>query len=308
MFEFLFRRRNRRRALWAQVAAEYGGTFHLPTGFFRPQHERIEATVDGAQVLLETYAVHTGQKPVQYTRVTGWYTRGPGPMHSVDQVGVFARVGKALGLDYVELGHGAFDIAFHIRAANPAVARRLWSPAAIDHMLARFPNATIKSSADTVELTVNAKWEDGDKLRAAITMIAELANRDLYGVDSLRAVADAAISQKPGAWPEIVLDLQARVVIRAEHPGPELVMVARVDEVAEREELVAEIVNGNASGTERLPQAALATLPRVGTGRLAVSRDGLSFTWPVLEVDPDHLRAGAELLGAIAAGHAGVYR
>lgn len=175
-------------------------------------------------------------------------------------------------------------------------------------MLARFSDATIKSSADAVELTVTAKWEDGDKLRAAIAMIAELANRDLYGVEALRAVPGAALSRQPDAWPEIALDLQARVVIRAEHPGPELVMVTRVHEVAEREELVIEIVNGNASGPERLPQAALVTLPRVGTGRLAISRDGLSFTWPTLEADPERLRAGAELLGAVAAGQAGVYR
>jgi hypothetical protein len=61
-----------------------------------------------------------------------------------------------------------------------------------------------------------------------------------------------------------------------------------------------------------IPAAAYPLLARVGSGRLVIDRD-LSFTWNDIELDPGRLRAGAELVGAVASamrngGIGGVYR
>jgi hypothetical protein len=39
-----------------------------------------------------------------------------------------------------------------------------------------------------------------------------------------------------------------------------------------------------------------------------VNEEGMHFRWRDLELDPVRLRAGADLLGSIAAGHASAYR
>jgi hypothetical protein len=60
-----------------------------------------------------------------------------------------------------------------------------------------------------------------------------------------------------------------------------------------------EIVDGKFVGAALPPIA-----HQVGTGTL--SKHG--FVWHDLELEPARLRAGAELLGAIAAARGGVYR
>jgi hypothetical protein len=67
-----------------------------------------------------------------------------------------------------------------------------------------------------------------------------------------------------------------------------------------------EVENGRAERATKLPQAAQVHLARVGTGTLSIGNTS-AFLWHDLELDPERLRAGAELLGAISAG-GGVYR
>jgi hypothetical protein len=45
-----------------------------------------------------------------------------------------------------------------------------------------------------------------------------------------------------------------------------------------------------------------------GEALLLVDEQGASFTWNDLELDPERLRAGADLLGAMATARTGVYR
>jgi hypothetical protein len=198
-----------------------------------------------------------------------------------------------------------------VKADNPAVARRLWSAPAMRAMLVEFADAKIESTPQQIRLTAPGLWEHAHKLRAAITLLADLAGRDLYGVEALRAIDGASVAPTRARWPQAVIDAQTRVVIGAEHPGEVLVMVARVPEPGEREPLALDIVDGAPASAElasRLPQAAHVPLHDVGSGTLAIDGDGLSFTWTTLELDPVRLRAGAELLGAAAAGQVGIFR
>ncbi|HEY5937317.1 MAG TPA: hypothetical protein VIU61_21860 [Kofleriaceae bacterium] len=312
MFDFLFRRTRQRRANWTQVAGELGGTFHLATGFWRRYNERIEANISGIPIVLDMYVVSTGKTSHPYTRVRAPYARGPGPKMRVYRQGLLSAIGKAIGMQDLALGElAAFDAEFTVKADNEAVARALWSRHAMERMLSTFPRARIDSDATTITLVEGGRWEEPDRLRAGIALVAELACSDVFGADALRAIPDATIVQPAGQRPSAELAVPVRVAIRAEDRDGQLVSVARATDPIEHPPLVLEIAAGKPADPAQassLPQGAHVPLHGVGTGTLAIDGDGIRFTWPGVERDPARLRSAAELIGAVAAGTAGTYR
>ncbi|HLL25361.1 MAG TPA: hypothetical protein VK427_24665, partial [Kofleriaceae bacterium] len=150
----------------------------------------------------------------------------------------------------------------------------------------------------------NGYWEEPVRMRGAIEIVGALAARDLYNTAALAALAP--LVQAAGERPRVVLDTGARVVVSAEDRGDDLVMVARVDDPVELAAMTIEVTNGRADEATRLPQGAQLHLAGVGTGTLSLG-SALTFAWKTIEVPPAQLRAGASLLGAIAA-QGGVYR
>jgi hypothetical protein len=312
VFDFLFRRTKRRRAAWASVAEELGGSFHLAKGIFRRKNERIEVVVDGVPVVLDFYVVSTGKSSQSFTRVAAPFARGPGPKMRVYRKGVLASIGKAIGTQDVELGiDAAFDEAFMVKSDEEAVARRLWSASTSSRMLAMFASARFESNDAGLKLVEGGVWDQPERLRTGIRLVAELAGRDLFGVDALARIDGAHVVQQPGGRPRAELDVPVRIVVGAEDVDGHLVMFARADERIAIDPVELAIVDGKPSDPARagaLPQGASVPMRAVGTGTLIVDGDGLRFRWRDLELDPIKLRAGAELIGAIAAGQAGVYR
>jgi hypothetical protein len=312
VFDFLFRRTRNRRATWAKVAGELGGTFHLASGFWRPKNERIEAVVAGVPIVLDIFVVSTGKSSHPYTRARAPWARAPGPKLRVYRQGLFSSLGKAIGMQDVALGElAAFDAEFMVKADNEAVARAVWSRPAMERMLTTFSRARLESDAKAVTLVDGGRWEDAGRLRAGIQLVAELATRDLFGADPLRAIPDATIVQAPGERPSAELAVPVRVAIRAEDRDGHLVTVARAAERVEHPPLVLEVTDGkpvDPAHASSLPQGAHVPLHAVGTGTLAIDGDGIRFTWRAIERDPVRLRSAAELIGAIAAGTAGTYR
>jgi hypothetical protein len=204
----------------------------------------------------------------------------------------------------IPLGDKLFDEAFVLKAENTAVARRLMSEDARERMQWLL-GTWITSKPKRIELVGTGRWEDPKLMRNAIELVGVLASTDLYGVAALRAVGD--VTQPEGERPRVVVDTGARVVVMAEDRDDRLVMSARVYEPGEHEPLVLEVIDGRAELAAKLPQGAQLHLARAGSGTLTIGNT-LAFHWRELELDPDRLRAGAELLGAIAAGARGVYR
>ena len=292
-------REKQRRALWSELAGEIGGTHHIPKGIFsRGGNERIEVTLRDVPLVLDTYAISTGKVTQVFTRVSADYRFGPGPKVRVYKEGWLQRVGKALGMQDVPIGNAAFDAKFMVKTDSPAVARRLWTDVAMRKML-ELPGAFFKSTPESAIVIETGKWADKAKMRNALDMIAELANHDLYGIAALREVG--TIVQERGEWPRAELDTGVRVVVGAEDRDGKLVMAAHTLDLIQVATI--QIVDGSFSGVE-LPQAAHVHARNAGSGTL--STDG--FVWTDLELDPARLRAGAELLGAIAASRTGVYR
>jgi hypothetical protein len=308
---FGIQKRKKRRAMWTRVAHELGGEFHLPKGFWRPTRERIEAIVGGVPVVLDTFVVSTGKTSQVYTRVTADLVYGPAPKLLVQKKGVLSALGNILRED-VTLGHATFDDTFVVRCDEGAVARRMITERAMQLLLATFLDGKLTYNRKRLELITGGHWNEEQRLRDGIAIIVEVAARDIYGVEALRSVEGGALATNDHGWPVVEVATSARVVIGAEDQGGRLVMVARTSDAPSAEPIELEIVDGNARDGERvskLPPGAHVALRRVGSGVLAVTGEGIHFRWRELELDAARLRAGADLLGAIAAGRdASAYR
>jgi hypothetical protein len=306
--------KERHRHVWAEVAAARGGTHSIFDGWFNRGTERIEVVVGGVAVTVETQSGGgVGQREAAYTRVRAPYAFGPGPRFRIYREGVLTSIGKALGdQDVVLGGHAAFDRHFMVSCDEPALVRRLWTPAAMDAMLAGFPQATVSADVFTLELSERGIWTDPGKIHAALDLVGELAARDLRGETALRAIRGAAFGSSAGR-PWVELDVPVRVTISTEDVGGQLATVARLAEDPGADPLVLAI---DPSGrpedralASKLPQGAHVHLSRTGAGTLHIEPGATRFVWPDVELDPERLRAGAELLGALrTGGPGGVFR
>ena len=298
----MFGGRKRRRAVWTHVAAELGGHHQLPTKWWRGD-ENITATVRGVPVKLDVYVVSTGKSSQTYTRVAAAYAHGPGPKMKVSKQGFFAKLGKAMGMQDIPTGDPVFDQAFVLKSDSIPIARRLWSDEPRDRALP-LADTWITSKPERLELTGYGRWDDPVKMRGAIELVGVLAATDIYGAAALAALGN--VTQPAGERPRAELDTGARVVVMAEDRDDQLVMSARVYDPIEHEPLTCEVEAGRAELASKLSQAAQVHLAHVGTGTLSIGNTS-AFLWRDLELDPERLRAGAELLGAISASR-GVYR
>jgi hypothetical protein len=301
-----------RRAVWQTVARDRGGVHHIPTGWFTRERERIEIMAGEIRAVLETYTQGSGKNRTHYTAVTAFAPNLGGPIGRVYKQGILASIGKALGTQDVVLGsNDVFDRAFMVKTDEPALMRRLWSPRAMELMLGPLQGVVIETHPDRIVLESADVWGDPARMHAGFDLVLELASQDLYGEAALRAVPGGAFALGSTGIPEVALDVPLRVVIRTEPVADHMVSVARLTERVDGEPLSVAIKDGRCVDpalASQLPQGAHVPMRQVGSGRLVMTKGGASFTWRAVELDPDRLRAGAELIGAIAAAPTGVYR
>lgn len=304
------KKRRARKEMWQELGRDLGGQWFEAEGFWNPKHERIEVTLRDVPIVVDTYAVSNGKTQQVYTRVCGQFTQGPAPKVRVAKKGALHMIGKWLGMSDHELGDSPFDDLFVVKAESAAIARRLWDDEARRLMFTWFRDAKLRADRKGLELVEGGSvWDDREKIKAGVYLIAELGARDLYGRQILERVEGGTISEDKGGWPRVELDTGVRVVIRAEVLGDNLAMVARTSERGiELEPLV--ITDGKVEPARgaQLPPGAHVPLGNVGTATLTVDDGGMSVAWRSIEVDAASLRAGAELLGAMAIAAPSAYR
>ena len=300
----------RRREAWSEIARELGGQYVARAGWFSSDRERIEAVVRGVRIVVDWHKRGSGNHSQTYTRVTAAYPHVDGPSGRVYRQGILSSIGKAFGTQDVALGVDAmFDERFVVKTEQVALMRRLWTPRAAELMLRSFSDVELETQADHVEIEGRGMWLERDRIVGAVDLLAELAGRDLYGAAALGAVPGGTFSERGG--PRVELDAPVRVVIAPEEIDGRLVTCARLADAPAIDALTIGVEDGrttDAALATKLPQSAHVPLRRVGTGTLVVDAAQARFEWRDIELDPDRLRAAAELLGALATASSGVYR
>ena len=118
--------------IWRQVANEVGGRFH--EGGWMAQ-SAVQARTDDWIITLDTYTQSTGNVHTTYTRLRAPYFNPEGFRFEIYRTGPFTGLGKALGMEDIEVGHKRFDDDFVIKSTRPRRVRRLFDNRKIRHLI-----------------------------------------------------------------------------------------------------------------------------------------------------------------------------
>jgi len=307
------RRYKHRLATWAQTAADMGATYWPPDrSLFRNRSERIVADLGDARVVLDLYVQSTGKTTITYSQVRASVPLGVAPRFRVYREGLAASIGKALGMGDAILGHDRFDETFMVRCEDDDRVRAMWTHHAMELAAGYFAKAEIVCDGSLIRLRQVGAFDDSERIRAGLELVAELASFDFYGRAALREVGGAGYRETGGPWdertrPEAHLELPSRVVIGPERVQGTLCTVARLIPEVRVEDIVVR-AGESSEHWHKLPSVCGPYRNRVGAGVLRVREGGATFLWDHIESEADHLRQAAELLAALVVSDAGAYR
>ena len=95
--------------IWQQLATEIGATF-VDGG--RWKGDKVQAQIKQWTVTIDTYTVSTGKTHMTFTRFRAPYVNADGFRFKIYRRSFFSGMGKALGMQDVEIGEPQFDEAF----------------------------------------------------------------------------------------------------------------------------------------------------------------------------------------------------
>ncbi len=172
-----------RKEVWQQLSREMGARF-VEGGFAKP--DKVQATHGEWTVTLDNFAVHTGKVVIVFTRMRAPYVNPDGFRFRVYRRGVFSDLGKALGMQDVEVGHPGFDEDFIIKGSDEAKLRQLFANPKIRELIDAQKDidfsvkddegwfgATFPDGVDELLFQVGGVIKDIDRLKLLYELFAE---------------------------------------------------------------------------------------------------------------------------------------
>jgi hypothetical protein len=165
--------------VWKALATELDARYQ-DGGFWKG--DRVVVDVAPWEIVLDTYTVHTGQVHITYTRMRAPYVNADGFRFSIHRKNIFTGVSKLLGMQDVEIGHGAFDEAFVIRGNDETKLRRLFASPELRALIEAQPSIRLEVKDD--EGFFRKSFPDGvDELYFAVAGV-------IKDIDRLKALYD----------------------------------------------------------------------------------------------------------------------
>jgi hypothetical protein len=190
-----------REEVWRQLCHEIGADF-VGGGFWKG--DKVQAQVKSWTVTLDTYSVHTQHSHVTYTRMRAPFVSRDGFRFRIYRRGVFSGLGKALGMQDIEVGHSLhFDEDFIIQGDDEGKVRALFANPEIRRLIAEQPELRLELKDD--EGFFSARFPEGvDELYFAVRGVIKDVERLKRLFDLFAAVLDelcrigAATDEAPG--------------------------------------------------------------------------------------------------------------
>ena len=123
--------------IWTQFANEVGADF-IDGGMFKTK--KVVGRFENWVVTLDTYTVSSGKSSTTYTRIRAPYVNKDGFNFKIYKSGLFSDMGKALGMQDVEIGYPEFDENFIIKGNNEDKLIELFSSDKIRQLISTQKN------------------------------------------------------------------------------------------------------------------------------------------------------------------------
>lgn len=174
-----------REEVWRQLCAEIGADF-VDGGFWKG--DKVQAHVHNWTITLDTYTVSSGHSHVTYTRMRAPFVSRDGFRFRIYRKGFFSGLGKALGMQDIEVGHSLhFDEDFIIQGNDESKVRSLFANPEIRRLIEEQPRIRLElkddegffrtrfpEGVDELYFQVMGVIKDVDRLKKLFNLFAEV--------------------------------------------------------------------------------------------------------------------------------------
>jgi len=173
--------------IWQQLAHQIGGVFD-PGGFL--SSTKVRASYGEWIITLDTYTQSSGDSSSTYTRMRAPYVNRDGFRFTIYREGIFSGIGRALGMQDIEVGYPEFDNAFVIKGNSEAHLRTLFANERVRALISAQPDihfevkdgegifgSTFPDGVDMLYFRVCGEIRDIERLRALYDLFAEVLNQ-----------------------------------------------------------------------------------------------------------------------------------
>lgn len=134
-----------REEIWRQLAAEIGAQY--VDGNWR-KADKVQAQVKQWTITLDTYTISTGKTHMTFTRFRAPYVNADGFRFKIYRKSMFSGLGKAFGMQDVEIGEPQFDEAFIIQGNDEAKLKQFFANPTIRQLLSSQPEVNLEVKDD----------------------------------------------------------------------------------------------------------------------------------------------------------------
>jgi hypothetical protein len=145
-----------KREIWNELSGTINADY-VEGGFFG--RDKVVARAGQWTITLDTYTVSTGKSSTTYTRMRAPYVNKDGLYFKVYRAGLFSEMGKALGMQDIEVGNPIFDEDFVIKGNDEDKVRTLFSNTNIQNLMEIQPRFRLEVKDD--EGWFGAQFPDG---------------------------------------------------------------------------------------------------------------------------------------------------
>lgn len=300
------KRIRRRNAMMKKVADSVGGKAQEGrSSGLRAIHAGVDANLDGIRASMRMWDIKNAV-------VCRWRAEIPHramPRFRVFKQGVGASIGKALGLQDVDVGgNEQFNQHFVVRTEAPGMMRAIWQRRSMDAMLKRFPRGEVECDGEEITLKVLDDIKRPAVIEVGLRLVAHLANADIFGHGALRALSDAIDVPRIAGMPAVRIKGPADIVAGPVSVGGAIVTRVRAP-TAQAEPQVVRVRKGMVTGEARLTGEQRRLAEALGTANVEWERREVHITWQEVETKPARLEAGVALVRSLVASpKQGVFR
>ena len=123
-----------KKEVWKQLSEEINANY-IESGRFKGS--RIEYIHNNWTIYLDTYTVSTGKSSITYTRMRAPFINLKKFHFKVYRRGIVSNIGKALGMQDIEIGYDYFDNDYIIKGNDEVLLRRFFQNHKIRDLIER---------------------------------------------------------------------------------------------------------------------------------------------------------------------------
>jgi hypothetical protein len=179
-------RRRARQQAWSELAARTGLTFE-PGGLFSPM--RITGAYRGHALTLDTFTRSSGKSSTTYTRIRLSVNNPSALSLAIYDENVLSKVGKALGMQDIQVGDDELDRRFTFKGQPEPVITGLLTSIGLRQKLLEARSMHVEVKGQEVYWQQRGEESNADNLQFLFDLLSDLAE-----------AVDRAGGGAPAAW------------------------------------------------------------------------------------------------------------